>query len=291
VRSFNDGGEEGNAATPMDVGDDSIRAIQEMDWTAPSAPAYTSNALWQLEALLLRHRQQREDFQNKDSSKNTNTVSVNNDNDSMIDELLGTADFLYGTKLMSSALALVDSCHSLITQVIAPSGRLAYLVRGSKGDETYLCLCSSSAATTGTKTTSSSYAGSVYYCSCRSYLESAHKMSVGMAVSSNNSRHAETPAGVSPVKRPGSSKRHPSAVAGGPPLCKHLLALKLLPHLEGQSDNHIIDSTSSSSNNATTLHNNINNHFATKFCPQQKAVTENEFATILLNHISTTASR
>ena len=71
-------------------------------------------------------------------------------------------EFLFGTNLLTSTMSVVDNSYNLITELIAPSGRTVHLIRGSKGDETYLCL------TTGNQ----------YYCSCRSFLEKSSKVSL-----------------------------------------------------------------------------------------------------------------
>jgi hypothetical protein len=249
--------------------------IGTMDWTPAMAPIHASNTLWQLEALLWKHRQQLKSLtQQQEIASSTNKMLVDQH---LIDELLMTTEFLYGSKLMTSALTLVDSCRSLITVVVAPSGRVAYLVRGSRGDETYLCLLStsssssSSSSSTTTTTPTLSYAGSVHYCSCRSYLESTTNNAKTSGVSPTQHRHQQ-----------GTPKRNNNAfTVAGPPICKHLLALKLLPYLEGPTDHR-----------NTTTHDNKNHVSSTGngtkpwCCPVQKPVTEEEFATLLLNHVS-----
>ncbi|KAG7349629.1 hypothetical protein IV203_012226 [Nitzschia inconspicua] len=251
------------------------------DWTTPEPPPHTCNALWQLEALLSQHRHTKK--QSKHDVSTSSSCNNNND-DTAMDELLVTVDYLYGTKLLTSALGLVDSCHSLITQVVAPSGRVAYLVRGSKGDETYLCLLSSSqsSATTTTSTTVPSFSGSVHYCSCRSYFESVNRVSVGISLSNFGDL-----GGMSGNTNPQMFQQtHNHNPFNGPPLCKHLLALKLLPYLEGQQDNGTINHPA-----VVTPHSVYNKSTATtgtttaRVCPQRKPVTENEFAALLLNHI------
>lgn len=253
------------------------------DWSAPTVPAHTSNALWHLESRLMQVQQEKED---------NDTASINGrgkgDDTTTIDDLLATTEFLYGNKLLSNALALVDSCQSLITQVVAPSGRIAYLFRGSKGDETYLCLCSNTSSKSFS--TTASYVGSVHYCSCRSYFESAHKVSVGMTAASGES----TTMLMSPVKwQKGNTyqqiQSYPnhasSVVSSGPPLCKHLLALKLLPYLEGEYSSILSPSINSRSSTNTPGRSSCATSTTKSFCPQQTTVTENEFATLLLNHV------
>jgi hypothetical protein len=107
------------------------------------------------------------------------------------DEILNVAEFLYGSNTLGSSMALLDaSCG--ITKVSTPAAlckRSLYLVKGSKDAQYYLCF--------------SAKENAVDYCSCRSFLEKATKLSS----STHNSN--------------GSS----------PSLCKHLLALKLMPYL------------------------------------------------------------
>eukprot|EP00536_Pseudo-nitzschia_multiseries_P003389 jgi/Psemu1/284391/fgenesh1_pg.52_\ len=166
------------------------------------------------------------------------------------DELLSVAEFLFGHKTLSSALAIVDSRHSLITKVVAPSGRFLYVIRSS------LSSLSATAADSSRDTPP------LRYCSCRSFLEkSTRKASAlasanggggGGAGSGNGNRYHEY--------------CNDENYQDGPPVCKHLLALFLLPHLVAAS----------TGNNC-----NVNN-----YCSQElKSVTEEDFATLILNRV------
>jgi hypothetical protein len=104
------------------------------------------------------------------------------------EEVLRVADFLYGSTL-DGALGLLDTPESITKVVSIPSQRSLHLVQG-QGDNSYFCLLSSENSQS-----------SVYYCSCRSFLEKSR----------NSNTH------------------------GAACLCKHLLALQLMPalHVKG----------------------------------------------------------
>lgn len=109
---------------------------------------------------------------------------------------------LFGSTF-EGAISILDVAETLITRVIsAPSQRTAYLVTSSGGKQTttakYLCLIPPTTTTTTTSRNSSLSSSPVYYCSCRSFLEK-----------NNRSQHLQ--------------------------LCKHLLALALLPHVGGDA--------------------------------------------------------
>jgi hypothetical protein len=106
------------------------------------------------------------------------------------EEVLRVADFLYGSTL-DGALGLLDTPESITKVVSIPSQRSLHLVRG-QGDNSYFCLLSFDNSQS-----------SVYYCSCRSFLEKSRN--------SNTGTH------------------------GAACLCKHLLALQLMPalHVKG----------------------------------------------------------
>jgi hypothetical protein len=121
------------------------------------------------------------------TGSNPELEKANHDNKATQEEVLRVADFLYGSTL-DGALGLLDTPESITKVVSIPSQRSLYLVRG-QGDNSYFCLLSDNAQS------------SVYYCSCRSFLEKSR----------NSNTH------------------------GAACLCKHLLALQLMPtlHVEG----------------------------------------------------------
>jgi predicted nucleic acid-binding Zn finger protein len=134
-------------------------------WNAPLPPPEVLDPLSQLNTYL---------------ESQVNTLPNKNNNP---DEILSVAEFLFGSAPLGSALSLLDG--SGITKVSAPGPyqRSLYLVKGSKGSQSYICY-------TGKE-------NSIEYCSCRSFLEKATK----------------------------------SNCPGQVVLCKHLLALKLMPYL------------------------------------------------------------
>ena len=222
-----------------------------LDWLAPNAPQPAMNPLWQLEDFLILQQQQRL----------MNSSSVSN-HDKMIDDLLAVVEFLYGRTITVAALTLVDSCSSLMTKIVAPSGRTVHLIRGSKGNEVYLCMGGSPVATHSTSTATSNCLSQVHYCSCRSFLEKASKTSA--AYVSIFSPTAST------------TTTHTSKTTGsaGTPICKHLLALKLLPHLAARS--HVAVPITGTTTTMPSL---------VTYCPLIKAVSEEEFATLILDQI------
>ena len=80
--------------------------------------------------------------------------------DAKHDQILGVADFLFGTTLLSAALTLLDSHESTFTQ-ISTHHRSIWLVRGS-GEGSYLCFACEKTP-------------NLYYCNCRSFLEKTTK--------------------------------------------------------------------------------------------------------------------
>lgn len=118
-----------------------------------------------------------------------------------IDDILRTADFLFGSTL-DGALALLDGDPTeQITQLVSlRSNRSTYLVKGLslhrrnsgasrvRNDSCYLCMVPTSS---NIDVTAGYGDSSLYYCSCRSFFERCR------------------------------------AMTSGPILCKHLLAIKL----------------------------------------------------------------
>lgn len=144
------------------------------------------------------------------------------------DEILRVVDFLFES-ILEGSLAILNSSETLISKVVsAPSHRFFYLVqtsssssstrrvgggqgstRTSSGPSDYLCLLPAHKS-------SSSYSPSpIYYCSCRSFYEKSRATWSGRHSIHQNSGIAAT----------GRSS---------PSLCKHLLALKLMPLLRVQ---------------------------------------------------------
>ena len=110
------------------------------------------------------------------------------------DEILRVADFLFGNTLLVAALTLLDHPSSTFTK-ISSIHRSLWLVRGS-GDVAYMCfVCGSGDPLSMEKEETPN----LYFCNCRSFLEKT-------------------------------TKRTPSEQEL-PELCKHLLALKLIPAL------------------------------------------------------------
>mmetsp|Transcript_24805 Transcript_24805/g.58203 ORF Transcript_24805/g.58203 Transcript_24805/m.58203 type:complete len:261 (-) Transcript_24805:468-1250(-) len=177
------------------------------------------------------------------------------------DELLSVAEFLFGPKAMMAALAIVDSRRSLITKLVAPSGRSVHLIESSAapisardkkqtrdiqhGDENYyLCLLSSPSRSSRP----------VRYCSCHSFLEKSTKKASALAAARVNSARMNI---------------NDENCHDGPPVCKHLLALFLLPYLAAASS-----STSGSHNSG----------YNTSY-PEIKTITEREFARFILDRV------
>jgi len=128
------------------------------------------------------------------------------------DEILRVVDFLFES-ILEGSLAILNSAETMIVKAVsAPSQRFLYLVqasssssstrRTSTGPSDYLCLLP-------TKPLSSS-SPSFYFCSCRSFFE---KSRAAWSVRHTNHQTSGTAA---------SGRSSPS-------LCKHLLALKLMP--------------------------------------------------------------
>lgn len=109
------------------------------------------------------------------------------------DEILRVAEFLFGNTLLAAALTLLDSYESTFTK-ISSMHRSIWLVRGS-GDAAYMCF----ACGDSTGGIESGATPNLYFCNCRSFLEKT-------------------------TKKTTSDQELPE-------LCKHLLALKLIPVL------------------------------------------------------------
>eukprot|EP00980_Cylindrotheca_fusiformis_P014380 scaffold3827_cov179-Cylindrotheca_fusiformis.AAC.44 len=129
-------------------------------------------------------------------------VAASNDKDMQQNEILNVAEFLYGSNTLSASLALLDDASAgnpVITKVSTP------VVRRS------LYLVKGSSKTTGGSQQSYlCFAGqdnTIDYCSCRSFLE---KITTKKQSQSMNA-----------------------------PLCKHLLALKLMPYLSPSAASEI----------------------------------------------------
>jgi hypothetical protein len=110
------------------------------------------------------------------------------------DKIIRVADFLFGNTLLAAALTLLDSHESTFTK-ISSMHRSIWLVRGS-GDAAYMCYACGDATSSST---GSDGAPNLYFCNCRSFLEKT-------------------------TKKTTSDQELPE-------LCKHLLALKLIPPL------------------------------------------------------------
>jgi hypothetical protein len=181
------------------------------------APNPPLHPLHLLESILESHR-----------TSETNTSTTQEERQQ---EILQVADFLYGN-MLTSAMSLLDASERMITKVTAtPSNRTLHLVQGSTtpsnrsgaGDVCYLCLVPTQQAcnsqTVGMQ--------SIHFCSCRSFWEKSKVVVLGL------------------------DKPH----SGDFPLCKHLLALKLLPYFQQVQ------------------------------CRQLSTVSDEEFATIVLNNV------
>mmetsp|Transcript_3463 Transcript_3463/g.9697 ORF Transcript_3463/g.9697 Transcript_3463/m.9697 type:complete len:264 (+) Transcript_3463:421-1212(+) len=225
------------------------------------------------------------------SDKSTDSASGQD-----LNELLSVAEFLFGHKTLSSALAIVDSRRSLITKITAPSGRFLHAIRSSssataiasasavneaclqhtnntmqtipatlrersatrKGDEQYyLCLLSSPPQSSQHK-----HKLPLRYCSCRSFLEKSTKRA-----SSLSSARIASGAG---FRNGYHHHNNDENYQDGPPVCKHLLALFLLPHL-----------TSGDSSTSQGYGNNSYNNC----CQEIRSVSEEDFASLILNRV------
>ncbi len=211
------------------------------------------------------------DFGAKDNSDNGNSQ----DGATAIadaDELLSVAEFLFGQKALTAALAIVDSRRSLITKLIAPSGRFVHTIRSSSSSssnsssamavmdvndanyrhdgEHYLCILSPSQ--------SSRSLPPIRYCSCRSFLEKSTRKVTALSL-------LRTQGNASDNSRFNSENQH-----DGPPVCKHLLALSLLPHLVAASK--------------ASASRSYQNTYSYSY-PEIKSITEKEFATLVLDRI------
>ena len=185
------------------------------------------------------------------------------------DELLSVAEFLFGRKVLTAALAIVDSRRSLITKLVAPSGRFVHTIRSSSSTsssamtgmdvndanyhhdgEHYLCLLSPSQ--------SSRSLPPIRYCSCRSFLEKSTRKVAALSL-------LRTQGNASDNSRFNDENHH-----DGSPVCKHLLALTLLPHLVAASK--------------ASASRSYQNTYSYSY-PEIKSITEKEFATLVLDRI------
>lgn len=195
------------------------------------------------------------------------------------------AEFLFGQKSLSSALSIVDSRHSLITKLVAPSGRFVYAIRSStttggaslqqhapnpmletlrenKKDNYYLCLLSPSQ--------SSRSPPPLRYCSCRSFLEKSTKKiaAVASGLRSNGSNGYNQ----------NNIHTHDENDREGTPICKHLLALWLLPHLVASS----AMTPSGPDGHQPPPPRSTEQYYC---CPEIKSVTEEDFANLILDRV------
>lgn len=136
-----------------------------------------------------------EDYLESVSSKRKNddkeTSTTRSSTDAMIDEILRVTEFLFGSAQLTAALTLLDAHTTNFTRVASPHRHL-WLVQGS-GDFSYMCISTSES---DRATTSLS---PLYYCNCRSLFDKV--------------------------------SRQLSSQVPLPEICKHLLALKLIPYL------------------------------------------------------------
>ena len=162
------------------------------------------------------------------------------------DKILHVADFLFGN-MLNSALMLFDSSQPMITKVTAaPSNRSIYLVKASSSSSSnyhrtprsspgtpsyYQCIFPEipSSKHDGNNTTISNNnnrSSSIYYCSCRSfYVNSRSSMAAVATMVATKSSNDKT-------KRNGEDSSFSGEGTGDLSICKHLLALMLMPHLQ-----------------------------------------------------------
>ena len=243
------------------------------DWVAPDPvlkPTMFSGGgedpLAQLDLYCRSHSDTSNNKLNSNSINESSTVSD-------VDGLLSVAEFLFGQKALNAALVIVDSRRSLITKVVAPSGRFVHTIRSSSAfnasptreaidvtngrnpldGEQYLCLLSPSQ--------SSGFLAPIRYCSCRSFLEKSTRKVSALSSLRTRGNTANSKHGV-----------HDENFHDGPPVCKHLLALSLLPHLVAASG----------SSGASNFYNRNNYNFS---YPEIKCITEKEFAGLVLDRI------
>ncbi len=243
------------------------------DWIAPDRvlrPTLFSGGgedpLAQLDLYCRSHSDTRDTKVGGNSVNDTSTVSD-------VDALLSVAEFLFGQKALNAALAIVDSRRSLVTKLVAPSGRFVHTIRSSSASnslstmaamdtsngrnsidgEHYLCLLSPSQ--------SSRFLAPIRYCSCRSFLEKSTRKVA--ALSSHRIR------GTTGNNKHGIDDEN---FHDGPPVCKHLLALSLLPHLVAASG-------------ASGASDSYNRNSYNYSYPEIKCITEKEFASVMLDRI------
>ena len=195
-------------------------------------PQSCLNPLLVLDQYLASLEQPRTDTSNSTLKETTTTLKRQ-------DEILQTVEFLYGSAL-DGALSVLDSTTSsvpgrsssvtaappiasTVTRFQSPQ-RSLYMVAASsvrgraaaaaglstavrQQDSYYLCILPADNQHDTTTNSSTSTGSSIYYCSCRSFLEKSRS-------NSSNSSHGAT-----------------TLATAGVSLCKHLLALKLMPVL------------------------------------------------------------
>ena len=168
----------------------------------------------------------------------------------IVDDILRVAEFLFGANMLQASLLLLDSSSTNITKLsTATSHRSLYVVNGSSSfsssssnhhgnsaeQSSYMCILgrhNNRACDDGAST--SCYSRPVEYCSCRSFLEKSIKNSNTFSEGGGRNQTQHRSMGV---------------------ICKHLLALKLMPYLM---------------NSTTTA------------CPQITMNTEKEFANLVM---------
>jgi hypothetical protein len=260
-------------------------------WVAPDPMTVTRPTLFsgggedplaQLDLYCRSHSNANNNNNNNNNNSNNGSATATTVADA--DELLSVAEFLFGQKALTAALAIVDSRRSLITKLVAPSGRSIHLVMSSSssssktmatdtsdrnmamnmnrngnrwgggGEDSYLCLLSPSQ--------SSRLLPPLRYCSCRSFLEKSTKRAATLSSLRTSSAH-------------GNTNSNDENFHDGPPVCKHLLAVFLLPHLAAASASALVASVPSRS------YQNYH-HYS---YPEIKSITEKEFAGFILDRV------
>ena len=124
--------------------------MMDNEWNAPTPPVQALDPLSQLNAYLQKI--------NRNDSSSPDASDVDHD------EILNVVEFLFGSKTLFASLALLDDPSGGITKVStcsAPVKRSLYLIKGSKGTQSYLCYSANENA--------------IDYCSCRSFFDKATK--------------------------------------------------------------------------------------------------------------------
>jgi hypothetical protein len=258
-------------------GDSNVDGFSDPNWNAPdpvTRPTLFSaggeDPMAQLDLYCKSHSA----ATNNNSTTTSKTHDFGNDPATVADanELLSVAEFLFGHKALTAALSIVDSRRSLVTKLEAPSGRSVHVIRSSSssttttttptterndanyhrrdGEQQYLCLLSPSQ--------SSASVPPLRYCSCRSFLEKSTKKAAALAALRTGAASLAT------------TSIHGETFHDGSPVCKHLLALFLLPHLAAASD----------AGDSNSYHTSYRHSY-----PEIKAITEKEFARFLLDRV------